>query len=228
MRPACSNELHRQVNFMTTSSMEIGFQLSLTIEPISDLAENEPNSSHVEYRGNIRLLDDEGEALTEIIGRVKFYVIHFANSWPAFDVFDVDPHTAPFAELLSGDDTEQWSPHVKKLLQTDDDWLCPILLFDRLGILPEARGRGLGLKVIEMIVNKFGTVGCGFAALKSFPLQLEVGRDNLDEFEKLLACDAIKGTPAEAHERLARYYRKAGFRRVPHSNHLMIRNLLDE
>jgi hypothetical protein len=79
-----------------------------------------------------------------------------------------------------------------------------------------------------MIVSKFGTVGCGFAALKSFPLQLEGGRENLDEFEKQLACDAIKGTSAEAHERLARYYRKAGFRRVPRSDHLMIRNLLDE
>lgn len=168
----------------------------------------------IEYRGDIRLLDDEGEALTEIIGRVKFYVIHFAGSWPAFDVFDVDSHTAPFTELLSNEGTEEWSPHVKKLLRTDDDVLCPVLLFDRLGILPGARGRGLGLKVIEMIVSKFGTVGCGFAALKSFPLQL--------------ACDAIKGTPAEAHERLARYYRKAGFRRVPRSDHLMIRNLLDE
>lgn len=189
---------------------------------------NEPNASHVEYRGDIRLLDDEGEALTEVIGRVKFYVIHFANSWPAFDVFDVDPHTAPYTELLSGEDREEWSPHVKKLLQTDDDWLCPVLLFDRLGILPGARGRGLGLKVIEMIVKKFGTVGCGFAALKSFPLQLEGGRDKLDEFEKQLACDAIKGTPAETHKRLARYYRKAGFRHVPRSDHLMIRNLLDE
>lgn len=213
---------------MSTHSLEIGFQLSLTIEPMSDLAENEPNASHIEYRGDIRLLDDEGEALTEIIGRVKFYVIHFAGSWPAFDVFDVDSHTAPFAELLSSEGTEEWSPHVKKLLRTDDDVLCPVLLFDRLGILPGARGRGLGLKVIEMIVSKFGTVGCGFAALKSFPLQLEAGRDNLDEFEKQLACDAIKGTPAEAHERLARYYRKAGFRRVPRSDHLMIRNLLDE
>ena len=87
--------------------MESGFQLSLTIEPMSDFSENEPNSSHVEYRGDIRLLDDEGEALAEIIGPVKFYVIHFANSWPAFDVFDVDTHTAPYcctyASMLRSD-----------------------------------------------------------------------------------------------------------------------------
>jgi hypothetical protein len=47
-----------------------------------------------------------------------------------------------------------------------------------------------------------------------------------DEFEQRMALDAMPGgTDMEAHRRLARYYRRAGFRSVRGTDHRMIRML---
>jgi hypothetical protein len=59
--------------------------------------------------------------------------------------------------------------------------------------LPEARGQGLGLKVLERLISKLG-LGCRIAVMKSFPLQLEIeGSSKPDEFEQRMALDAMPG-----------------------------------
>jgi hypothetical protein len=93
--------------------------------------------------------------------------------------------------------------------------------------LPEARGQGLGLKVLERLISKFG-LGCRIAAMKSFPLQLEIkSSSNPDEFVQRMALDTMPGgTDIEVHKRLARNYRRAGFRSVKGTDHLMIKMLI--
>lgn len=47
-----------------------------------------------------------------------------------------------------------------------------------------------------------------------------------NEFKQRMAVATIPGSKAEVHKRLARYYRRAGFRPVRGTDHLMIK-LLD-
>ena len=100
-------------------------------------------------------------------------------------------------------DTTPWDP-----ADAFDHISETAVYFDRLELLPEARGQGLGLKVLERLISKFG-LGCRIAVMKSFPLQLEVkGSSKPDEFEQRMTLDAMPGgTDMDVHKRLARYYR---------------------
>jgi GNAT superfamily N-acetyltransferase len=183
---------------------------------------DEDDVPRTDYRGDIRKLNEEEQE--ELVGRVRFFVFHF-DTMPhdPDDAFDHLAETAVYSQLL--DKNGDLSPDACKALGIEDPYLGSVLVFDRLEILPEARGRGLGLKIIERLIAKIG-LGCHVAVMKSFPLQLEVQQnDNPDEFEQRMAVATIPGTKAEVHKRLARYYRRAGFRPVRGTDHLMIKLL---
>jgi GNAT superfamily N-acetyltransferase len=99
-----------------------------------------------------------------------------------------------------------------------------ILLFKLLRILPEARGRGLGLAVINRIMEKFGR-GCDFAAMMCHPLQLNQKNKESSAFNRRLALDALETDEKKANRSLARYYRKAGFEPVKGTDGLMVKNI---
>lgn len=195
------------------------FEIALTVDPI--WCEGDEDGPRIDYRGDIRKVEEE-----DVVGRVRFFVFHFDTTpWDPADAFDHISETAVYAQLL--DEHGDLSAQACKALGTEDSYLGSVLVFDRLELLPEARGQGLGLKVLERLISKFG-LGCRIAVMKSFPLQLEIeGSSKPDEFEQRMALDAMPGgTDTEVHKRLARYYRRAGFRSVKGTDHLMIKMLI--
>jgi len=53
------------------------------------------------------------------------------------------------------------------------------------------------------------------------------GSSKPDEFEQRMALDAMPGgTDMDVHKRLARYYRRAGFRPVKGTDHLVVKMLI--
>lgn len=195
------------------------FEIALTVDPI--WCEEDEDGPRIDYRGDIRKIEEE-----DVVGRVRFFVFHFDTTpWDPADAFDHISETAVYAQLL--DEHGDLSPQACKALGTEDSYLGSVLVFDRLELLPEARGQGLGLKVLERLISKFG-LGCRIAVMKSFPLQLEIkGSSKPDEFEQRMALDAMPGgTDMDVHKRLARYYRRAGFRPVKGTDHLMVKTLI--
>ena len=151
------------------------FEIALTVDPI--WCEEDEDGPRIDYRGDIRKVEEE-----DVVGRVRFFVFHFDTTpWDPADAFDHVSETAVYAQLL--DEHGDLSPQACKALGTEDSYLGSVLVFDRLELLPEARGQGLGLKVLARLISKFG-LGCRIAVMKSFPLQLEPEESSKpDEFE---------------------------------------------
>jgi GNAT superfamily N-acetyltransferase len=155
--------------------------------------------------GEIRKVEGE-----DVVGRVRFFVFHFDTTpLGSSGAFDHISETAVYAQLL--DEHGDLLPQACKALGTEDPYLGSVLIFDRLEILPDARGRGLGLKVLERLISKFG-LGCRIAVMSS--------------------CNEWRSMPCRA-ARTSRYTKgwrditsRAGFRSVKGTDHLMIKMLI--
>ena len=87
-----------------------------------------------------------------------------------------------------------------------------ILYIDRIELLPQFRGLGLGKKIMKDIIFRFDN-SCGLIALKAFPLQLEgssaLGRDEKWN-EKMKYEDSIQDEKM-AKKQLYKFYKSLGF-----------------
>src|SRR5262249_5731882 len=91
-----------------------------------------------------------------------------------------------------------------------------LLILDRLEILPEYRGEGIGLACIYRCMQQYQH-GCGLIALKPFPLQFEaIGEsDKQDPWWQKLALNAFGTDQKICTRKLESYYRRLGFIKIP-------------
>lgn len=102
-----------------------------------------------------------------------------------------------------------------------------LLILDRIELLSEYRGKGIGLSVVRYMMARFSQ-GAGIIALNAFPLQFEGGRRNTedDKWYKNLQLDTLPKAKKKAQTKLVNLYRKLGFQVLPKSN-LMVFNVAD-
>jgi GNAT superfamily N-acetyltransferase len=127
-------------------------------------------------------------------------------------LFDATQVTYDFCSVLYDWETGEFSARVVKMFE-----MPPIgsnlLILDRLEILPEFRGRKIGLAVLYKAVQQFAR-GCGIVAMKPFPLQFDVHtKSDTARFDALKLADFNRESKT-ATKALEKYYKILGFRKL--------------
>lgn len=98
-----------------------------------------------------------------------------------------------------------------------------LLILDRLEILPEYRGKKLGLKAMNLLIRRFSQ-GASIVALKAFPLQFESGvKENLHaDWNLRMGYGNMQKNEKMATSNLYKYYGKLGFQRVKKTQYMVL------
>lgn len=197
--------------------------LTLKVDATETAVEaEEPNDYIYEYEGEILSVEDDDKRKS--VGRFRVFYADLdaaVNAGTApFDVFDWRSETAPYVVLYDAGSSPV--PAAIKAIGEEPFFFANLLILDRLELLPEFRGRGLGLLILRRLIERF-SAGTGVVAMKPFPLQFEVARhDGPGEWSKALALETYSKDKRATMAKLQRYYAKLGFKKVAGTD-LMIR-----
>lgn len=142
-----------------------------------------------------------------------------------FDMFDGLAATMVYYEPLFGGPDNGPKKSVLKVMGEAFS-SQNVLILDRLEILPEYRGKGVGLVVLRRLIERF-EAGAGMVCMKPYPLQFEAGyrdraRDRASEWDLQMRLSDFSENKKSSTATLQSHYAKLGFKRVPGTD-LMIR-----
>ncbi|MPZ47604.1 MAG: hypothetical protein GEV05_30460 [Betaproteobacteria bacterium] len=89
-------------------------------------------------------------------------------------------------------------------------------MLDRLELLPEMRGRGLGLAVMRELIKRFGA-GAGLVAVMPLPAQFgyRIRRADDDAWFRSMRLGEFAVDQTTATRKLSKHYRKVQFVSLP-------------
>lgn len=155
-------------------------------------------------------LDDEKD---RIAGRFRLYYADFElaenHGVSSLEVLDAHQHTFEYAEAALDSNEVTFSARLQKLLG-DEIWNPNFLILDRIEILPRYRGKGVGLRVLVSLIERFGA-GAGVVGMKPFPLQFESDHSSDPSWAKRLRVGEMPRDLKVSTQKLKQYYGKLGF-----------------
>jgi len=195
-------------------AFERDYVTSLELKSTGELTPCEPNDWLLTYDGEIILSDEGGQKTRAGSFRVvdaQAEAVGNAPDGPSFvDVLDAESsELEEFCGLLSNDGG--WSDAIERALMPSG---VDLTIFLRLDIDPKWRGNGLGLVVLNRLVEIFGHGGV--AALKPFPPQFSGCTDP--------GWKMSEDVPKEWRNQLRslsslrEYYGRIGFIPIPRTN----------
>ena len=124
-------------------------------------------------------------------GNVKILLLSQAmnDHYDIFEIFDTESYTMRIGNMIYDFDNYEIKEDLQRKLFGDDMMINPnICIFERMMILPEYRGLGIGAKFVKDRFHYFNTA-CGLIVMQPFPLQLEsshaLGRSLKDYYKKI-------------------------------------------
>lgn len=176
----------------------------------------EPDDFISTYLGDVFVSDEDDADAPRLAAKSRLFIINAdaaeKSDWSLVDVLDSKSETAPYIDLINLDEAGNFSPSVCDLLDEEFVFSRNMLILDRISVLPEFRGRRLGLSYIRAAVGRFG-MGCRISAIKPFPLQFEGAAPSRvdDEWTRRLDLKALPKGKRAATAKLKRYYGSEGF-----------------
>lgn len=148
-------------------------------------------------------------------GNVKILLLSQAinDHYDIFEIFDTESYTMRIGEMIYDFDNYDIKEDLQRKLFGYEGMDNPnICIFERMMILPEYRGLGIGAKFVKDRFHYFSSA-CGLIVMQPFPLQLEssraLGRDN--EFESKMGYDEMEHDSRKAMKSLKDYYKRIGY-----------------
>jgi GNAT superfamily N-acetyltransferase len=192
------------------------------------LDDDEPSRFLQEYGGSIEWEDPEGSKPRVTLGSFRAYLVDVAGAITEGEsitaVWDTTQSTWSTYEQLFDSDTEELTEAAKRTAFGVDYQLNEgVLILDRMAILPEHRGHGLGLLSMKAIIEQFRQA-CGLVVIKPFPLQFEGDGPSHDEWppNSALELKAYSQSMRTALSKLKRYYSCLGFRSVRGTEYMVV------
>jgi hypothetical protein len=130
-----------------------------------------------------------------------------------FDLFDIRSETAPFYSALIDSDTGDFRADLESTL---GEYILGLnlLIVDRIEILPESRGKKLGLECLRLCLQQYAR-DCGVVALKCFPLQFECAEMDEPAWCKRMEFGKLSRDHKRSSAKLRKYYASLGFKVLP-------------
>ena len=158
-----------------------------------------------------------------IMGKVRLFYLDlgavFDTNDSVHDLFDIRPETAPFYSALIDYETGDFKSNLEKIL---GEYICDlnVLIVDRLEILPEFRGKKIGLACLGWCLQKYAHA-CGVVALKCLPLQFECAEMGEPAWRREMQFGKLSRDRKTSLAKLKKYYASLGFKVLP-GNDIMV------
>lgn len=186
------------------------FRIEFTVKARPLFYDEDPSEYVAEVFGSIKEDDTE-------VGAVHAYLVETGRAaddglFETFDCFDgVDATLAGYARITNDDVWE-------KAVEVCDVWPDRVLVLHSTQILPEYRGRKLGMWADYRTIDTFGGFGTMVVA-KPYPLQFGGVED--DDYEERMKNDLMHLRDLEqdrrkAFRKVTRYWKKMGYQEVLH------------
>lgn len=169
-----------------------------------------------ETAGNLFGIDDTERR--KLVGKFRVYYVDVMRAIDAGVpiILVLEAHSSQVAEYFDpifGSSAPDFSHQVLEMLDYDI-FGGNLLILDRLEILPQYRGKGIGLRVLHHMIERFSP-GAAVVAMKPFPLQFEFpSSDAQKRWRARLGLDQLSTDKGLATEKLRQYYSKLGFLRL--------------
>lgn len=187
------------------------FSLKLEGETCA-LQDDDPSYYSYSTSGTI-VASDEYENTT-LAGRFHLYYLDLGAAlnagFPIFDIFDYRADTLDYYQEIFEPSTEDLSAKLQSLFKESFGW-GNVLILNRLELLPDFRGRNLGLMVMRRLIERFAA-GAHVVAIKPFPLQFGQSKSNEDGWESKLQLSDLDKDRRHATAKLRRHYARLGFK----------------
>lgn len=177
--------------------------------------------------------DDEDEGIVEITGNILFMphehheaspqretTVGYVNGFvirneDGVDLFDAcDAHSQELldiASVLFDPEDDDLRDDVDRALQGVIE--SNVLVLDRIEVVPEHRGHGVGLAAASRFLKTFSG-GCGIAICKPFPLQFEFAAKMKPEWVERMGLGKFDQDQNTATPKLEAYWGRLGFERL--------------
>jgi GNAT superfamily N-acetyltransferase len=186
-------------------------RLKLDQEEIFLIPDREPSDYRYVTTGRIVAEDEDG--LEALMGKFKLYYIDVCAAVNAkasvFELFDYERATRDYFAPIFNPGSLDFTDELSRL--TDNSSWGSVLIIDRLEVLPEYRGRNVGLLAMRRLIERF-CAGAPIVAIKPFPLQHEGGGGDVDEWKSRLKLADLDQNERRATTKLRRHYAKLGFK----------------
>ena len=148
-------------------------------------------------------------------GNVKILLLSQAmnDHYDIFEIFDTESYIMRIGNMIYDFDNYEIKEDLQRKLFGDDMMINPnICIFERMIILPEYRGLGIGAKFVKDRFHFFSST-CGLIVMQPYPLQLEAVGPNgrTDEFEKEMGYESMEKNVQKATKSLKDYYKSIGY-----------------
>lgn len=148
-------------------------------------------------------------------GNIKLLLLEQAinDHYDVFEVFDTYEYTMRIGSMIYDFDNCEIKEDLQKKLYGDEVMLNPnICIYERMTILPDYRGLGIGKKFVKDKYNFFSSA-CGLIVMQPYPLQLEaVGPSGrTDEFERSMNYEELEKDSKKAFKSLTDFYKRIGY-----------------
>jgi GNAT superfamily N-acetyltransferase len=144
-------------------------------------------------------------------GQITLILIGLAinHGFDIFDVFDAKQTTLNLGEAIYDFEKYDYKDELQEYYNYEL-FTGNICFLERLELLPEYRGHGIGKKIIKGFTERFSDT-CGLFAMKAFPLQLEQNHNIDNNWYKKMCLNEFEKDDEKAKYKLYSYYRSAGF-----------------
>ena len=195
---------------------ELVCSLQLDRQELIPIPPSEPDDFVYKITGRV-LCGTLNEERDRVAGRFRIYYVDFSTGanygYSAREVLDAYSDTYTYAGVLLGRSDEPFSHRLEKLLGFEI-WNPNFLVLDRIEILPQFRGRGVGLLAILSLMERFAA-GAGVVGMKPFPLQFEPEPPGgHTSWRKRLQLDKLSRDHRQAASKLQSHYARLGFVRM--------------
>jgi GNAT superfamily N-acetyltransferase len=171
--------------------------------------------------GTISCLEESRK--DRLVGKVRLFYLDMGataeTNISVFDLFDIRSQTAPFYRALIDHETGNFKSDLEGILGEDIIGLN-VLIVDRLEILPEFRGKKIGLECLRRCLQQYAR-DCGVVALKCFPLQFEHKGISEPAWRRKMQIGKLSKDHERSSTKLRKYYGSLGFKTLP-GNDIMV------
>lgn len=182
----------------------------------SFIGEMEGNRYIQNIKASIIKTDENGNE-EKIIGKGDIKLLLLAQAmndhYSIFEIFDTYEYTMRIGSMIYDFENDELKEDLQKKLFGDEFVENPnICIFERMTILPEYRGYGIGKRFVKDRFNFFSSAS-GLIVMQPYPLQLEAvgpgGRS--DDFEKRMGYEFMEKNVQKATKSLKDYYKSIGY-----------------
>jgi hypothetical protein len=166
---------------------------------------------------------EEGSDDDTLVGKLRLFYLDLGaileTNIRGFDLFDVRSETAPFYSALIDPETGDFRSDLESTL---GEYILGLnlLIIDRIEILPEFRGKKLGLECLRLCLQQYAR-DCGVVALKCFPLQFEGAEMGEPAWCRRMEFGKLSRDHKRSSAKLKKYYASLGFKALP-GNDIMV------